>query len=308
VGAAALLASESSATGLSVGFSSLPSQVFEGQTTTFQVGVAGPAKTCVLVIRYLGGRVQTLNARPVRNGSVSWAVRIAAGPPGDAVVTATCPGSGRATGRLLVQWPIQAPSLAVVKRGLSQRNEQNGSSSTVNYGLAIENKRTHLDATGIAVLINFVDATNRVLATSHVSIGRIPAAKTIYNGGQFGLNTQTPVSRLEVVFVQATSAQRQPALPPLVSDVALKSTSDGYVDSLSGQLLNKYPKPLQGGDIGVVFEDGTGAIIGGGTGSASGPVSLGAREVFNVGSGFNAIPMTKIASTLISIVPSYPNS
>jgi hypothetical protein len=306
--AAVTTASAAPAAKLDVAFSALPAQVFEGQTATFKLDVGGSATSCALQIRYNGGRLQKLSAHAVKSGVAAWAVRIAAAPAGYAKLTATCAGSGRVTARVLVQWPLEAPKLSVVKRGFSQRNDQSNSSSTVNYGLAIANQRVHLDATGIAVLINFVDATNRVLGTSHVSIGRVPAGTTIYMGGQVGLNTATQVSRLEVVFVQATSSQHLPALQPLVSDVVLTPTADGYLDWLGGQLLNRYPRPLQGGDIGVVFEDDAGNIVGGGEGGASGPVSLGAREVFQVNSGFNVLPIAKIASTLISIVPSYPSS
>jgi hypothetical protein len=72
-----------------------------------------------------------------------------------------------------------------------------------------------------------------------------------------------------------------------------------------GQLLNKFQHPLQGADVGVLFEDGSGNIIGGGSASASGPLSLGAREAFEMFGSFSAVPYANVAAVRISAIPSY---
>jgi hypothetical protein len=306
VGVAAAPATLATVSG--VNFVTLPPNVFEGQRTIFKIQGAPPGKTCTLVIRYKGGRVQHLASRPAVNGYAVWAVRIAAAPPGYATLTASCIGAGRVVGRTLVQWALEAPRLAVLKRGFSQRPDQYDPGSSINFGLSIVNQRFHFDASNIAVLVNFVDATNRVLGSTHLTLARIPASTTIYVGGQVAIPTKTPVVRVEVVFVDATSTPRVPALPPLVSDIILTPTAQAppYLLSIRGQLLNKFAAPMQGGYIGVLLEDSAGNIVGGGTGFAEGPLSLGAREAFSLNSSFDDIPMANIARTLISVVPNYP--
>ena len=288
-----------------VSFVALPAQVFQGQRVSFKVLVGPASKTCTLAIHYKGGNIQRLAPVSAASGTASWTVRIPSAPPGTATLKASCPAAGTATAKLAIKWALQAPKLVVTRRGFSQRMHAYDPGSDVNFGLAVRNDRSHFDATGISILVNIVDATNRVLGSAHLSESRIPAATLIYLGGQMGIPTQTPVARIEVVFVSATSSEVQPATPLLISDVILTAGTDSYVSTLRGQLLNTYRQPLQSGEVGVLFEDVAGNVIGGGVGGAPGPVSLGAREAFDISGGFNAIPFSQVAKTLIKIVPTY---
>jgi hypothetical protein len=308
--AAAALCASAGARGTNVGFSGLPSQVYEGQTTVFAVDLSNDGSIeCTLAIHYTGKRVDRVTHLS-RNGHASWRIRIPAVPPGPANLVASCAGLSTATSQVLVQWALQTPKLTVAKRGFTETFDQPNGTGTVSYGLAIHNERVRFDATSVAMLVNFVDGTNRVLGTDHVGIGRIPAGTTVYYGAQVGVpyGQNDLVTRLEVVLVQATSSQKVPSTPLLISDVQL--VPDGnqttpHIDSVRGQLLNQSKLQLQGADLGIVVLDSAGNILGGGTGGGGGPLSQGSREFFSSCCSYSKIQLANAASVLISAVPSY---
>lgn len=313
-GAAALacLAGAAGAGRANVGFIGLPSQVYEGQKATISLSAGSNASTaCTLTIHYTGKRVDRF-VRPLQAGRVSWQIRIPAVPPGPAKLVASCGKLGSATAQVLVQWALQTPKLTVTKKGFIETFDSATANGTVSYGLAIHNERQRFDATGISFLVNFVDATNRVLGTDHVGIGRIPAGTTVYHGAQIGVpyGQSDLVTRLEVVLVRATSAQRVPSTPVLISDVQLVpgGPQSTRIDSVRGQLLNQSPLQLQRADLGIIILDAAGNVIGGGTGGGGGPLSQGAREFFSSCCSYGKILVANAASVLISAVPSYDTS
>ncbi len=286
-----------------IAFASLPTQVFEGQRVTLIVLTKATSKQCTLTVRYTGKRVDRRTV-PASFGKASWTLRIPAVPPGVATVSATCTGTATVTGKMLVQWALEAPKITVTRSGYTQRMLPIG--SEVSFGLTLQNDRSRSDATNVAVLVNFVDSTNRVLGTAHLVVGRLPASSTFSLGGQQPLSTKTIVSRLEIV-LEATSAAKQISTPPLVSDLLITpSTFEPYVGSVSGQILNHYAAPMQSGAIGVIVLDAAGNIIGGGSGYAAGPLSLGAREFVSAQGTFSAIPIANAVSAVVSVVPTYP--
>lgn len=291
------------ATGVSVQGVSKP--VFTGQMITIHADVRPAGVQCSLSIRYSSKRVQRLGERTAMARGISWGVRIPAVPSGRASATVACGKAGTGTTSFTVQHALQAPRIVIQRSGWSQRpNERYGYSYTC-FGLQVQNARTGLDAVRIALLVNLVDADNRVLATDHLRLGRIPAGKTIYTGDQVRMGL-TEVARIEVVVVEASSHQMEPAMPPLVSDVFITmDTSGPFVGAIFGQLLNQSRLPMQGGEIGFLLQDPEGNIVGGGRGSARGPVSLGARELFKSSGSFDAVPHGG-TEALISIVPRYP--
>ena len=289
-----------------IGFSGLlPSPAFEGQTVRIAVYVRPASPLCTLTIRYVGGRTdRKVQAAPT--GRAEWNVRIPNVPPGKAAVIVTCKGAGTVRGTMLVQWALQAPLLSAGNSGWSQRSQTFSTSSDVSYGVAVKNERARFDAANVAVLVNFVDDANRILGTARNTISRIPAGGTFYVGGSQSIPTQTPIARLEVVVGPATSAQIQPSLPPLISDVAIVPSRDGmYVDSVHGQLLNAYQFPMQSARIGIVLLDAAGNIVGGGLTTVLGPIAHGARVFFVAASGFRAIPLSRASTGVISAVPTY---
>ena len=183
------------------------------------------------------------------------------------------PGSHAATPvarrDLRVQAPLQAPKIVVERTGFTQRMNEKTGKSDVCFGLELRNARARVDAVSLAILVNLVDADNRVVATDHLRLIRIPAGTTVYTGDQvrFGL---LPVARVEVVAVQALSKELAPATQPLISDVFAAPDRFGYIDTVYGQALNQSRLPMQGGELGILLEDAEGNVIGGGRGTSTG--------------------------------------
>ena len=291
------------ATGVSVQGS--PGRVFEGQNTTLRAFVSPGNASCQLSIKYKGGHVQRLATKSAVAGRVFWSVRIPAVPAGPATATVSCPHAGTARTSLYIQWALQAPKVTIKRSGFSQRPHPFDPGSDVNYGLEVHNERTRFDATNVTLLVNMVDDTNRVLGTGYVRIQRLPANSVFYVGGQAVIPTQMRVSRLEVV-VSASSDQKLTATPVLISDLIIApSPFEPYVGSVRGQLLNQIRLPMDSGVVGLVIEDASGKIIGGASGYASGPLSRGAREAFDVSGPFNAIPIASAAQAVVSVIPNY---
>jgi hypothetical protein len=310
--ATCLCASAGGGTG-SVAFAGLPSQVYEGQTVTFTLEISKIASVnCTLTIRYTGKRVDRIT-HVGRNGGASWRIRVPAVPPGPARLAATCPGIGSATAQVLVQWALQTPKLTVTKQGFTEAFPEGPTGpGRVSYGLAIHNERVRFDATNVQFLVNFVDGSNRVLGTDHVGVSRVPSDTTVYRGAQVDLSygQSDMVTRLEIILVSATSAQKVPSTPLLISDIqAAPSTPPSaqgpYIDSVRGQILNQSALQLQNADVGVIILDASGNVVAGGSGYAQGPLSKGSREFFSSCCSYGDTLVTSAASILVSAVPTY---
>jgi hypothetical protein len=301
------LAGGASARSTGVSLQGLSKPVFTGQMITIQAAVRPAGAECSLSIRYSSGRIQRLAARTSTPRGISWGVRVPAVPTGMARATVGCGKAGTDTMTFSVKHALEAPRIEIERRGWSQRPNQRYGYSYTCFGLQVRNARTKLDAVRIALLVNLVDADNRVLATDHLRLGRIPAGTTVYTGDQLRMGL-AEVARIEVVVVEAMSQEMEPATPPLVSDVVISMDSSGpFVGTIFGQLLNQSRLPMQSGEIGFLLQGADGNILGGGRGSARGPVSLGARELFKSSGSFDAVPHGG-TEALVSIVPRYPRS
>jgi hypothetical protein len=283
----------------------LSKPVYPGQTVQLRVVVRPGSVHCVASIRYTGGKLQRLGDRVAGPSGATWSFRIPAVPAGTARAGVDCGELGRTSISFRVQAALQAPRIIVERTGFSQRMNPKTNSSDVSFGLQLRNDRSKLDAGNLAILVNLVDPENRVLATDHLRLGRIPAGMTIYTGDQISHMVMLPVARVEVVAVQAISMPMQPATAPLISDIVIAPDRDGFIQTVYGQLLNQSELALQGGELGTVLVDAAGNIIGGGRGIIQGPVSLGARELFKTSSRLTAIPSVG-TQALISVVPRYP--
>jgi hypothetical protein len=283
----------------------LTKPVFQGQTVQLRVIVHPRTVHCVATIKYAGGKVQRLGDRVAGPKGATWSFRIPAVPAGTARAAVDCGEVGRASIPFKVQLALQTPRIITERTGFSQRTNRDGSTD-VCFGLQLRNDRTRVDATHVAVLVNLVDADNRVIGTDHLRLLRIPAGATVYIGDQLSRMANIPIARVEVVAVEATSEPVQPATPPLISDILIAPNREGYVDKVYAQLLNQATLTLQGGELGTVIVDKDGNIIGGGRGTVQGPVSLGARELSKTFGQLDAVPYASAAGALISVVPRYP--
>lgn len=202
--------------------------------------------------------------------------------------------------------------IAGIENGYSLKSSTSSPSGSVSYGLAIHNERVRFDATNVDFLVNFVDASNRVLGTDHVAIARIPAGATVYHGARVSVPyaSTDPVTRLETVLVSATSAQKVPSTPLLVSDMqaAPSVVVPGGIDSIRGQILNPSKLQMERADVGVLILDPSGKVIGGGSAFAQGPLSRGSREFFSSCCSYSDIQLSHEGSILVSAVPTYQTS
>lgn len=279
--------------------------VYIGQTIQLRAVVRPQSVHCVATISYVGGKVQKLGDRVAGQSGATWSFRIPAARPGAAHAVVNCGESGRASIAFRVQAALQAPRIVTERTGFSQRLNRDGSTN-VCFGLQLRNDRGRVDATRLAVLVNLVDADNRVIGTDHLRLQRIPAGGTIYIGDQLSHLVNIPIARVEVVAVVATSAAMQPATPPLISDILIAPDRDGFVGAVYAQLLNQSGLLLDGGELGTVLIDRDGNIIGGGRGTVQGPVSLGARELSKTFGQLSAVPYANAVEALVSVVPRYP--
>jgi hypothetical protein len=309
--AAALVLSVVAAAGAPAGAAAIrvqaPALVFAGQRIGIEATVTPKDARCGLTIRYVGGRVQRLVEQTAQGGRLVWTVRVPSVPAGRAVAKITCKGAGSASASMMVRVALQAPKITIERSGFTQRPLRYSPGSDVSYGLIIRNHRTNLDATNVSVLVNFVDPTNRVLGSAREVILRLPANTTIPYGGQQYIPVKDAVTRLEVI-VGATSAQRLPGAPLLVSDMVIaQRTYEPYVDSVRGQVLNPRNKTMLSGLVGVVILDAENNIIGGGGGYSSGPLAYGARQAFSVVGDFSAIPFERAVAAMAAVIPTYTN-
>ena len=286
--------------------SGLDRPVYTGQTVLLRVVVRPRAVHCVASITYPAGKIQRLGERTAGPSGAAWSFRVPAVPSGMARAFVICAEVGRASMSFRVQVALQAPKIVVERTGFTQRTNARGTSSDVCFGLQLRNDRARLDATRVAILVNLVNADNRVLATDHLRLSRIPAGATVYIGDQISRLVALPAARVEVVAVEATSEQPQPATPPLISDILIAPDREGFVDKVYAQLPNQSPLTLQGGDLGMVLVDRDRNILGGGRGYVHGPVSRGARELAETSGQLDAVPAANAVEALISVVPRYP--
>ena len=288
----------------------LPAVIFKGQRLTVSAYVSGYSGPCVLTVRYKSGRVD--HRRAVSSVIVAWTFRVPAVPSGPATMHATCGSATSATVKTLVQPPLQTPKIEIVRRGFTQRSLAPEPESRVSYGLAVRNDRPTTDAVNVDVLSNFISADDRVLGSAHLLIPRLPAGATFYGGGEAFLSETTAAVRIETV-VHATSAQPVGPGKLLISDLVVDplpfpANPLSTVQSVHGQILNTYKVPMQSAFVGAVVLDAAGNIIGGGTAYAPGPLTLGAREGFSVGSTFSEVVFSAVASSLATSIPVYPTT
>jgi hypothetical protein len=279
--------------------------VYIGQTMQLRVLYHGQSVHCVATVSYTGGKVQKLGDRATSSSGATWSFRVPAVRPGTARAVINCGEAGKGSIPFQVRAALQAPKIITERTGFSQRLNRDGSTN-VCFGLELRNDRARVDAAHVAVLVNLVDADNRVIGTDHLTLIRIPAGATVYIGDQLSRLVNIPIVRVEVVAVTATSTPIAPATPPLISDILITPDRDRYVGGVYAQLLNQSGLQLQGGELGTVLVDAEGNIIGGGRGNVQGPVSLGARELSKTFSQMTAVPYDSAAQALISVVPRYP--
>ena len=115
-----------------------------------------------------------------------------------APATVTCGKAGKVARSFAVVGPPTAPARIVVqKNGFSQRVFF--SSRKVSYGIELSNPSPENDALEVDVLVNFLDATNRVVDTDTTNVDAVGAGTIFYLGGSTTIPDGSQVSKIEIV-------------------------------------------------------------------------------------------------------------
>jgi hypothetical protein len=309
--AAALVLTASAAAaldaGASVRFGFAPQKAFQGQPASFTVAVRPTGTLCAASIRYADRSVQRLPSARARAGKATWRWQVPAKAKlGTATINVSCGKAGRAARGFRVAGPPSAPARVVMrKNGFSQRVVS--TQRRISYGIELHNPSPENDALDVNVLVNFVDATNRVVNTTTVTVDIIGAGTTYYLGEGTSIPDATPVSKLEVttrIGGQSPKAKTGPAHADVL--VQAQRSDPAWVGAVVGQVENDHPTMLlRRTHISAVIYDSAGNVIGGARGAASGELLPGVRAYFQATSGANSVPFDRAAGASISATGAY---
>lgn len=281
-------------------FSALPQRALQGSQASI---VVKGGKGCLLLVRYSDGRRQTLGASS--SGRWSWAVPgdAATGPAG---VSVACARGGSAARTVMILGSVIPAKIGVAKDGYSIRPLPYGGTD-VSYGVLLENSSREQDAVGVQALVNFVDASNKVIGSVNSTIDAVPAEGQYALGGDLSFPGAAPVARLEVVLQVGSRRKKGTPSPALANVHTVPSPYDtGWLGTVEGELANGSASLVfQRASMSAVVLDASGNVIGGGTGFAFASLPPGAREFFQLGLGFKAIPADKAVSAVVSVSPTW---
>ena len=293
--------------GASLRFSFVPQKAFQGQPAALAVAVRPSGVRCSASVRYADGRTQVLATVVARSNKAAWRWTLpSSARVGLATASVSCARAGRVSRTFAVNGPPAAPARIVVqKHGFSQRVRF--SSREVSYGLVLANPSPEKDALDVSVLINFVDATNRVVKTETPSVGGVAAGSQYFLGGSTTIPDGSPVSKLEIVTRIGSQTLKSLHNAPTADVQVLQSVYDvGWVGAVQGQMTNDLPSfVLTNASVSAVIFDPAGEVIGGGTGYGGGALLPGVRQYFQASLGLSAVPIDRAATAGVSVSGRY---
>nr|MBA2332507.1 hypothetical protein [Actinomycetota bacterium] len=221
-------------------FTSGSLRVVAGQAAFVAVAVRPVGVRCSAAVRYANGGAQS-GLKPIRavNGHARWTWRLAEkAAPGAASVTVACDRVGRRSRALMVVRPPIPASVVVVKQGFSQRLSRSGTSSSLSFGVILANPSPDQDALDVTVLVNAIDASNRVVQTATARVAGVAAASSFGTAGQMSLGT-APVSRLELVVQLGARVPKTPLVYPVLANAQIVPSrfDKGYIGGVDGELV-----------------------------------------------------------------------
>jgi hypothetical protein len=291
----------------SLRFGFVPQRTFQGQPASLSVVVRPTGVRCGASIRYADRSLQTLPSVKSRAGKASWKWTIPAKAKlGPATATVSCGKAGKVARSFAVVGPPTAPARVVIqKNGFSQRVFF--STRKVSYGIELSNPSPENDALDVSVLVNFLDATNRVVDTDTSKIDAIGAGTVFYLGGSTSIPDSSQVSKIEIVTrIGGQSPKRK--LGPGFSDILVQAqkSDPAWTGAVVGQILNDHPTMLlKRTTISAVVYDSAGNVIGGSTGRSSDALLPGVRAYFQSATGADAIPYDRVGSASVSMLGAY---
>ncbi len=313
--AAALCATAATAVAATRTAGSGPGLVHRGQLAAISVAT-GAAAPCSLIVSYANGRMQDGAVKRPHAHRVAWTLRVPVSAPlGVATWQVRCGLGFTSHGSFVVVGALSTtgssvdlPKVVVDKQGYSQRNDTYGTGSSVSWGLMLRNTSVKEDAENVYVLVNFVAANGSLLGSMTDTVGLVPAGGTYALGDSMSLRTQVATASLEVtVRVGDHSPKQAHATPDLANVRIVPSQFDPtWVGEVDGELVNDTSKDtLSNARLSIVLLDGSGNVVGGGTGMMFSALPSGSRIVFLAQSGFTAVPLDRAVTPVISIAPSY---
>jgi hypothetical protein len=289
--------------------------VHPGQAVQLTVARSGSA-SCLASVRYSDGAGQDSGAKHPSRGKVTWTIRVPnTAALGVAHWTVHCGATWSRSGTWrVVARPSAAPTvptILIVKNGFSQRNDDSGGGSRVSFGIVLKNQSGTRDAQNVYLLINFVDASGRLLGSMNDTIPQIAAGQSYGYGNEMILRTSVAVTKLEVtVRPQAGVPATQHPLPHF-ANVQIFPDPDHpeWMGEVDGEIVNDTSqRTMDAAKLSIVVYDGVGNVVGGGNMTAGGKLPSGSRMVFIAQSGFKDIPMQNAVSVVITVEPAYePN-
>ena len=293
--------------GSSLRFGFAPQRAFQGQPASLSVVVRPSGVRCAASVRYADATLQRLPSVVARAGRAAWRWEIPAKvKTGSATAAVSCGKAGKSSRAFTVAGPPSAPARVVVlKNGFSQRVVY--TTRRVSFGAELSNPSPENDALSVDVQVNFIDATNRVVQTEHLSVAAIGAGTVYYLGGSTNIPDATPVSKLEVV-TRIGGQQPKKRLGPASSDILVQAQvyEPAWTAAVVGQVTNDHPTMLlRSTQISAVVYDSAGNIIGGAQGGTYGVMLPGVRSYFQASSGADAIPYDRVAAANVSVLGTY---
>lgn len=283
-------------------------RIVQGNTMMLTIRVSPANTQCALTVRYKDG--QTQNGLPIgkpAGGKITWRWKVPRTvEPGPATLSIWCPGAGRASRKLVVIGGVIPAKIQVVKSGWSERPYPFGGTG-VSYGVILANTSPQQDAQDVTALVNFVMADNRLIGSATVHVSNIAAGTQHAMGGELQFPAGAPIARLEVV---VTIGKRAPATKgkPGISQIRVMPSifEPQWAGSIEGEIQNDSgSRTLQSAELSAVVLDGAGNVIGGATGYGGAALPPAARVFFKIENGMRPIAMSRVASALVSVVPTY---
>jgi hypothetical protein len=291
-----------------------PSLVHQGQRTTLtaKAGI-GPAP-CRATLQFSDGKTMKTAARAPRKGHVSFVVTIpASAGVGQGRWSVSCKSVITAIGSFVVvstksTTSDTTPKVVVAKQGFSQKPDPYGTGSRLSFGLILHNDSATEDADNVYVIVNMVTASGVLIGSVSRTIPLVQSGTDYAYGDSFGLRTQEPATSLEItVRVGAHEPKKTRTMPDFANvRIVPAQFSAGFVGEVDGEIVNdNSPLTLTNSAISIVVLDASGNPVGGGSGYSTAALPPNTRFVFLAQQGFDAIPLSKAATVLISTTPTY---
>ncbi|MFL5968666.1 MAG: hypothetical protein ACJ74L_03640 [Gaiellaceae bacterium] len=289
-------------------FSGGAARVVQGNPVTIDALVSPAGARCRLSVRYRGGaRQKGLAAVTAAGGRASWTFEVPRRVrTGLAHLTLSCGGAGHASRTMMVIGQVLPPKIDVLQTGWSARPHPYGGTG-VSWGVILANRSKTQDALDVQVLCNFVMADNRLIGSATQRIADISADSKHATGGELQFPAGAPIARLEIV-VQIGKGGPVTRTKPGISFIRVMPSvyEPQWTGEIDGEVQNDHPtKTVQYVELSGVVLDGSGNILGGGTGFGYATLPPAARMAMKISQGLGSIPYAKAAAAVVSVIPHY---